>query len=133
MPKLYCLKRGSKLPEELLAIAAEDGIKTAALAGVGGVEELTLGYYNRESKKYEEKRFDGFMEVTSLLGNVTTKDEAPFVHIHGNFGRRDYGVVGGHVVSAKVFPLLEVTVTPTENTAVRKFDEELGLSTIFKF
>lgn len=133
VPKLHSLKAGSKLHETLLSIAGEEGIKTAAVAGVGGVQEATLAYYNRESKRYEETRFEEFMEATSVLGNITVKDGAPFAHIHGNFGRRDLSVVGGHIVSATIFPLLEVTLTPTENTAVRKFDENLGLSTIYKF
>jgi predicted DNA-binding protein with PD1-like motif len=58
------------------------------------------------------------------------KDGAPFLHAHGTFARRDYSVIGGHVVSAVVSPLLEFVLTPTENTAVREFDESLGLYVI---
>lgn len=133
MAKLHSLKTGSKLPDALLDIAASERIPTASVEGIGGVKALTLAYFNRETKKYEEKGFDEFMEATSVVGNITLRDGEPYVHIHGTFGRRDMGVVGGHIMSATVFPLLEVTITPTENTALRTFDEELGLSTISKF
>jgi uncharacterized protein len=132
LAKIYSLKAGSKIPDELLSLAAQEKVRTASVEGIGGVKELRLAYFNHEAKKYEEHRFEGFMEVTGLVGNITSKDGKPFVHVHGTFGRKDLGVLGGHVVSATVFPLLEVVVTPTNNRAVRRFDDEVGLNVIYK-
>lgn len=132
MAKLYSLGPGTKVPEGILEIARREHISTAAVEGIGGVKELNLAYFNQETKKYEEHRFVEYMEAASLLGNLTLKDGEPFLHLHGNFGRRDLSVIGGHVVSAVVSPLLELTVTPTENTAHRRFDMAAGLSTIYK-
>jgi len=70
--------------------------------------------------------------VTGLLGNITRKDGKPFVHAHGTFGRRDMSVIAGHLMSATVFPLLEVVITPTKNRATREFDKEVGLNVIRK-
>lgn len=132
MAKIYKLGPGDSLTEELLKIARKERIKTARLEAIGGVRKLKLAYFNHEAKKYEEHSFSEFMEVTSLLGNVTLKDGEPFLHMHATFGRRDLSVLGGHVISAEVFPLLEVVVTPTKNKAKRKFDEETGLNVISK-
>ena len=130
--ELRSLKAGSKIPEGLVHLAVEANVRCAKVEAIGGVRELNLAYYNHGTKKYEEHSFREFMEVTSLLGNVTQSDGKPFLHVHGTFGRRDLSVVAGHVVSATVFPLLEVVVTPTKNIAVRRFDEELGLKVIYK-
>ncbi len=130
--KIYSLKAGTLIPDGIVAIARREKIATAAVEAVGGVDRLRVGYFNRESKKYEEHDYDGFMEVTSLLGNITIKDGGPFLHAHGNFGRRDMSVIGGHIVSARVFPILEVVISPTRNRALRKFDEVLGLNVIYK-
>ncbi|MDG7006955.1 MAG: DUF296 domain-containing protein [Nitrososphaerota archaeon] len=130
MAKIYSLEAGSKVPDDIVAIAAREKIRTARVEAIGGVKELRLAYFNHEAKKYEEHDYREFLEVTSILGNVTLKDGRLFLHIHGTFGRRDLSVLAGHVVQATVFPLLEVVVTPTKNRAKRKFDDELGLYVI---
>lgn len=132
MAKIYNLKAGSRVPEDVVKLAAREKISTALLSAIGGVSELTVAYFNQETKKYEEHEYSEELEVTSLLGNVTVKDGKPFVHVHGTFGRRDMSVVGGHVVSMTVRPLLELVVTPTSNRALRKLDEGLRLNVIYK-
>lgn len=132
MAKIYGLKAGARVPDDIIAIARKEKIKSARVEAIGGVELLRLAYFNHESKKYEEHEFREFLEVTGLLGNITTKDGKPFLHVHGTFGRRDLSVLAGHVISASVFPLLELVVTPTKNRALRRFDEELGLNVIHK-
>ena len=132
LAKIYNLKAGSSIPEGIMAIVKKEKIATARLEAIGGVRQLRLAYFNHEAKKYEEHEFKEFLEVTSLLGNVTTKEGKPFLHIHGTFGKRDLSVVAGHVVSATVFPLLEVVLTPTRNRAFRRFDDELGLNAIYR-
>ncbi|MDG6990712.1 MAG: DNA-binding protein [Nitrososphaerota archaeon] len=132
MAKIYNLKAGSKVSEDIVAIASRDKVSTGLLTAIGGVSRVTIAYFNQESKKYENHEFREELEVTSLTGNVTLKDGKPFVHVHGTFGRRDLSVIGGHVVSATVSPLLELVVTPTTNKAVRKLDEGLGLNVIYK-
>jgi len=132
MAKIYSLKAGARLPDEIIAIAKKEKVSTAQVEAIGGAEELKLAYFNHESKKYEEHEFKEFLEVTSILGNITLKEGEPFLHIHGTFGRKDLSTLAGHVMAAKVFPLLEVVVTPTENRALRRFDDELGLNVIYR-
>lgn len=132
MAKIYSLKAGAKVPDDILAIAKKERIGTARVEAIGGVEELRLAYFDHESKRYEEHDFHDFLEVTGILGNLTLKDGKPFLHIHGTFGRRDLSALAGHVISARVFPLLEVVVTPTKNRALRRFDDELGLNVIYR-
>jgi uncharacterized protein len=127
------LDAGAVIPDDLLKVALKEKIRTATLEAVGGVERITLGYYNRGTKRYEEHSYRGFMEITSLLGNITEKDGRPFLHAHGTFGRRDMTVVGGHVIRATVFPTMEFRLTPTTNRALRRFDEETGLNLIDRF
>jgi predicted DNA-binding protein with PD1-like motif len=132
LAKLFCLPKGASLFEELIEIAEKEKIRTAQVVGVGGVNRLTLAYYNRTKKKYEEHLYDEFLEVAGLTGNLTLKDGKPFLHIHGTFGRRDMSALAGHVISASVFPLLEVVITPTSNRALRRFDDETGLNVIYR-
>lgn len=132
MAKIYSLPAGAKIPEDIVSIAVKEKIDTARVEAIGGVDRLRLAYFNHVTKKYEEYDYQEFLEVTSLLGNITLKDGKPYLHAHGNFGRKDRSVIGGHLISADVFPLLEVIMTPTENKSLRKFDEDLGLNVIYR-
>ena len=132
MAKIFCLKKGDDLFAELKAIAKKQRISTAQVVGVGGVNRLTLAYYNSSKKEYEKHDYEEFLEVAGLSGNLTLKDGEPFLHLHGTFGRRDMSALAGHVISATVFPLLEVVLTPTANRALRRFDDETGLNVIYK-
>jgi hypothetical protein len=132
MVKIYSLEAGARVPDDILAIANKEKIATASVEAIGGVEELRLGHFDRAAKKHVEHDFHEFFEVASLLGNITVKDDKPFLHVHGIFGRRDLSVLGGHVMSARVYPLMELVLTPTKNRALRRFDDDLGLNTICK-
>lgn len=132
MAKLLTLEAGAVIPDDLIRIAVREKVKTGAIAAIGGVDSLTLGYFDRRTKSYQQHEFRGFMEVTSLLGNVTEKDGKPFIHLHGNFGKRDLTLVAGHVIRARVFPTLEVVLEPTGNSAVRRFDRKTGLNLIYR-
>jgi predicted DNA-binding protein with PD1-like motif len=132
LAKIYSLPAGAKIPEDIVSIARKGKIITARVEAIGGVDKLRLAYFNHKTKKYEDHDYDEFLEVTSLLGNITLKDSKQYLHAHGNFGRSDQSVVGGHIVNAVVYPLLEVVITPTKNRALRKFDESLGLNVIYR-
>ncbi len=132
MAKIYSLKAGAKIPDDIVAIANREKIASAKVEAIGGVKRLRLAYYDHAAKRYEEHDFEEFLEVTGIIGNLTLKDGKPFLHAHGNFGRRDLSVVAGHIMSALVYPLLEVAITPTKNRALRRFDDELGLNVIYK-
>lgn len=130
MARIYKLEKGTSMTDEILTLAKKERIKTARVEAIGTVNKLKIAFFNHESKTYEEHEYEEQLEVTGIIGNVTLKDGLPFLHLHGTFGRRDLSVIGGHIISATVSPLLEVVITPTENTATRRFNEELGLNTI---
>jgi len=132
MAKIYSLKAGARIPDDILALAKREKMVTARVEAIGGVEKLRLAYFNHHTKRYEEHDFEEFLEVTGILGNVTLKDGKPFLHIHGTFGRSDLSTLAGHVMTAKVFPLLEVVITPTKNRDLRRFDDNLGLNVIYR-
>ena len=132
MAKIHNLPRGADIHKAIIEIATKERIATAKVVGIGGVDRARIGYFNTRAKKYEEHDYRGFMEVTSLLGNITSKDGGPFLHLHGTFGRRDMSVIGGHLISARVMPILEVVITPTTNKALRRFDEAVGLNVIYR-
>lgn len=132
MAEIHLIKKGGKVPEDLLKIASKMRVKTARVECIGAVRQVELAYYNHQKRKYEVKLFEEDMEVLTMLGNICMMDDKLLLHMHGTFGRRDFNVVGGHINRAVADPFLEVVLTPTVNVAYRKYDEELKLNAIKK-
>jgi uncharacterized protein len=63
----------------------------------------------------------------SMIGNVSLKDDKPFVHAHVTLGRSDLSVIGGHLNDAIAHPTVEVWVRPETDEVHRVLDESSGL------
>lgn len=122
------LNKGDELIDSLTNQLKERGIEAGLIFGIGAVSSTKLGYFNANAKKYEEKFFDENMEIVSLIGNISIKDNDIFPHIHALFSKRDFSVVGGHlfpptIIYAFEFQIYEFTGEPP----IRSFDEDTGL------
>ena len=56
------------------------------------------------------------------------KDGKVYLHLHANFGRADYTVVGGHLLTATINGACEVFIRRYNCKVGRHFDEETGLN-----
>jgi uncharacterized protein len=121
------LEPGEQVMESLTAFLREQAIPFASISAAGAVEWVRLGYWNAETKQYEYHDLAEQLEVVSFQGNAARKDGAPFLHIHGVFGRRDFSVCGGHVKEARVRPTLEVWLRTESITVQRRRDPATGL------
>lgn len=121
------LESGEAVVQTLLAFLERERIEFASVSAAGAVRSVKLAYWNAERRQYEEQEFPEQLEVVSFLGNAARKDGAPFLHLHGVFGRRDFSVIGGHIREAEVYPTLEVWLR-TEDLPVRRVhDAATGL------
>jgi predicted DNA-binding protein with PD1-like motif len=118
---------GEVFPGPLLDFLGRERIGYAALTGLGAVRGVTVSYWNAESQQYQQHEIEEQMEVVSLVGNVTLRDDAPFIHAHVSLGRRDLSVIGGHVNQLVVHPTLEVWLRPEATPVRRELDDSCGL------
>ncbi|MFZ2314151.1 MAG: PPC domain-containing DNA-binding protein [Gammaproteobacteria bacterium] len=126
-PFILALKMGEDLFAGILRCAEEADLKSASISGLGALDDVTVAYYNLNTKSYQTKLFAGMYELISLHGNITKLDGKHFIHIHAALGTEEYNVVGGHIMSATVGPSAEITVVPLSNTINRAYDEQTGL------
>ena len=122
------LESGEHVQAALVPWLAGQGIGYAAVSGLGAVRHITLSYWNADTRQYETHERGEQMEVVSLVGNVTLKDDAPFLHLHVALGRRDLSLIGGHFNDAVVHPTLEIWLRPEAKAVRRMPDEASGLS-----
>ena len=121
------VESGEPLIETLTNFLTEQGIEFANVGAAGAVRSVQLGYWNAGSRQYEYHDFKEQLEVVSFQGNASLKEGAPFLHVHGVFGRRDFSTIGGHVKEAHVHPTFEVWLRIEDVPIRRARDEASGL------
>jgi len=86
-----------------------------------------IGYYNQTEQKYIAREFNEAMEILSLKGNISIKDNEPFMHLHIVLSKDDFTCIGGHLSEAKIFAF-EFEIIEFEGISFeRGFDSDTGL------
>ena len=126
---LISIDNHQEIMEALADFAKRQKIKAGVVEGIGAISEATFRFLDPATKQYVDKTFQEQMEITNLTGNLSVKDDAPYLHVHLTCSRRDYTCVGGHLLSARVNGACELLITDFGLTSVgRKFDPETGLN-----
>jgi predicted DNA-binding protein with PD1-like motif len=120
-----------KIIESLKKFVAKEHVVLATVEGIGAVKSFTVGFFNPVTKQYQEKQYDGNFEITSLLGNITTKNNEPYFHLHGTFGNDQYQLFGGHLKEATISITCEIFIKPVAGALNREMNP-LGIN-IIKF
>lgn len=124
------LDAGDEVMTCLSQFVEVNGFGYGHITAIGAFHDATLGFFDWESKEYQEIPLSGQMEVLSLIGDVADKDGKPAVHAHVVVGRPDGSTRGGHLLQARVRPTLEVTLTQSPAHLRKKLDPESGLALI---
>jgi hypothetical protein len=115
----------------LTRFAEEQNLSASSFTAIGAFSEATLGYFDWEKKDYERIPVPGQTEVLALVGDIAIEDaNRKKVHAHVVLGKRDGAACGGHLLSAKVRPTLEVIVTENPSYLRRVHDPKSGLALI---
>lgn len=120
--------KGESVLAELVNYCKSNQIFAAHFTGIGSVSEVKLGYYNQFLKEYRSKPYVENFEVLSLTGNISMLGAEPTVHAHGDFGRTDFTVIGGHVFGMTVLATCEIFLIKLEGKMERKENSDLKLN-----
>jgi predicted DNA-binding protein with PD1-like motif len=120
---------GEEVGGGLFAFAHENGIGGAYFTAIGALREVTLGYWDWETKDYRRIPVGEQVEVLSLAGNIAlTPDGSTKVHAHVVVGKADGTAHGGHLLEGHVRPTLELILVETPRHLRRTFDPRTGLA-----
>ncbi len=124
------LDKGDKIVESVLSVAKKEGITLAYLTGIGAVDDFEVGVFDLDKADYAHYRYTGNHEINSVVGNLTTKEGAPYLHAHITCTGCDGTVVGGHLFEGKVSLTAEIFLQIINGSAERKFDSTVGINKI---
>ena len=119
---MLVLEPGDELIRTLTALARQEDIDGATIAGSGRVHELELGFFDPLTGACTRRNFREHLEMCSLIGTVPLVDGEPFPQLHGVFGRGDFSTIGGQVFEAVCGELIEIGVYTMVTPLVRKLE-----------
>jgi predicted DNA-binding protein with PD1-like motif len=120
--------RGEELVESLKEFCRKSGVKLAMITGIGATDRVKIGLFDVSTKEFHQKELTGPHEITSVLGNITTKNGEPYLHLHINLADAKHHAFGGHLVSARISATFEGVVVELPGEVERFFDGNLGLN-----
>ena len=127
---LVRLDKGDEIVRSLLDVVEQEKISLASVSGIGATDDFEVGVFDPGRSDYERYRFDGNHEIVALVGNVTTKDGAPYIHLHITCAGEVGKIVGGHLFEAQVSLTAEIFLHRGAGRAERLRDETLGINKI---
>jgi len=123
------LETGSDLVKEIERFCAEHGIVAAQVTVIGAVRHARYAYYEQDDHRYRELESGSHHEIVGFVGNVSLRDDRPFLHAHATFADADGRTVGGHLLPGCDVFAGEVMLRELGNVSlVRQHDEETGLA-----
>ncbi len=121
----FRLKPGQDLKLEIEQFAQANKIKAGfIITCVAGLKYATLRMADAKPDKQDIRRFDGPLEVTSLVGTVSVNG----CHLHITISDRDGKAFGGHLKEGSIVHLTAEVVIgeDTSKNYTRELDEATG-------
>jgi len=125
---LVRLQRYEKVTETLVNFLKEKGIQGGIISGIGAVEKVTLGYFDRNKRQYLRREFNEIYEVVSYQGNISYVNDEPFIHAHIILGDREFRTHAGHFFEGTVAVTMEIFVKVFTEKIKREADDDLQLN-----
>jgi predicted DNA-binding protein with PD1-like motif len=122
------IDRGEEIVGTLKAFCHDHQITLGTVQGIGAVGNAVIGLFETATKEYHTTTLSGDHEITSLLGNITTMDGQPYLHLHITLSDATYLAFGGHLTSAVVSGTCEIFIQTVDDSLNRRFDADVGLN-----
>ncbi len=124
---LLRLMKGAPVMHTLEAFLARQEIYGGVISAIGALEAVELGYFHREKREYQRRKFSGVYELVSFTGNISRVEGKPFVHAHAVLSDAEYRPIGGHFFEGIVAVTVEAYIRRLSGNIRRTPDEETGL------
>ena len=66
--------------KSLLGIAIKLNLESVYISGIGAINNVLIGMYDINKKKYNKKEFKNNYELICFLGNISLKENKSFIH-----------------------------------------------------
>ena len=127
------LDRGEEVVSCLSEICSREGIRLGMVQGLGAADRVVIGLYDVGSRIYHKTTLEGPMEITSLAGNISRKDGAPYLHLHINVCDQQMHVLGGHLNECRISATAEIFIRAMAGEVGRRLDDAVTGLNLYQF
>jgi len=125
--------QGVDLLEYLTELAEKEGIRAGLISVIGSLKDPVIGYFNVDEGRYKEIRLEGFYELAHGSGNISLKEDKPFVHLHVVLGDKEGKAHAGHLLRGEVYVAEIIIIEITgEKLPIRKLLDNLWLWDVYQ-
>jgi hypothetical protein len=124
---LVYVQKDEPVMKSLTSVCEDLDIQNGQISGIGAVKEIELGTFDVKSKSYFKKHLSDVFELLSFQGNITLKENNPFIHAHITIGKHDLEVKGGHLFEMDVAVVGEFIIRKIDTNIFRQLDQNIGL------
>lgn len=124
------LEKGEEVIESIKKLCEKEDIKAGSISGLGASNQVVVGLFKVDEKKYYSNTFEEDFEITNLTGNISRMNGEVYLHIHGTFANAEGKCIGGHLNKAVISATSEIIINKINGNVGRKFSEEIGLNLI---
>jgi len=122
------LPQGKDLILSIEKFCMEASIQMATFSVIGAVSSITIGTYDQKQQVYVTSQEKAPLEIVVCTGNVSIKDEQPFIHAHIVLADEKGKIMGGHLFSDTIIFAGEIYLKELKGTPMeRSYDESTGL------
>ncbi len=126
------LNRGDEIISSITELCKKEAIKAGSISGIGATQLVEAGFYSFKKKRYCGYCFNQNMEILSLLGNISTKDGDPYLHLHIVVSNDEGEALGGHLTKAIISVTGEIFIDTIDVEINREPDSLTGIN-LMKF
>lgn len=122
------LPNDQDLLKEVAAFCKASSIQMAVFSLVGTVTTVSYGSYDPKQQVYVTAKEQAPFEIVSCSGNVSLKDENPFVQAHGILTNAHGKIIAGQIFSDTVLVAGELDLQELKGKPLeRVYDNQTGL------
>ena len=124
---MFRIPEGKEFLNALNEFAKKHNVLIGTVSAIGTLRNPKIGYFEEEKRQYKVIELEGTYELVSALGNISIKDDEPFVHVHVSLGDSEGRLFGGHLIEGEVF-VAEVYIQELLGELLVRKPQENGLS-----
>ena len=124
------IDRGEEVMSVLTDFCQREGIKLGQVSAIGAADRATICVYDVVEKQYFKQTFNEPMEVTALMGTVSSKDGQVHLHLHVTLADANLKARGGHLFKLVISGTCELFLRTLPGQVGRQLDEETGLNVL---
>ena len=120
------LEIGEEIITQLKEFCVAHEIGSGKVTGIGVVRRAKLSYFDVELGDYQHREISEYLELTSLMGNISMMEGDPFPHLHVTLADSNFNSIGGHLSEGEIGVTGELIIEPFEREIERKYYQETG-------